>query len=160
MRQARKRILLIEDDHETAALIAEELVERGFDVHVACTGLDGFSTILDLRPDLVLSDVSMPGGSGFDVLKWLAAATSDLRKVPFVFLTAMADLDVEREARRLGADGFVTKPVSFDLLEATISTCLAGSARNDCRRGPSRSGGIDLDDRPPCNAQGTFRTDR
>ena len=164
MRQARKTILFIEDDHETATLISEELVERGFDVHVAFTGVDGFSAILKVQPDLVLSDISMPDGSGFDVLKWFAAATSGFRKVPFVFLTAMADSDVELEARRLGADGFVTKPVDFDLLDAAISARLAGSARNDslpkCRREPSRGGSVDLDIRRTRDASGIVRTDR
>jgi DNA-binding response OmpR family regulator len=137
MRQARQKILFIEDDHETATLIAEELVERGFDVHIAFTGVDGFSAILKLQPDLVLSDIRMPDASGLDVLKWLASATPGFRKVPFIFLTAVVDPDVELEARRLGADGFVTKPVEFDLLEATISARLAGGERND-RLAPRR----------------------
>jgi DNA-binding response OmpR family regulator len=148
MRQARKKILFIEDDHETAALIAEELVERGFDTHVAFNGVEGFSAILTLQPDLVLCNISMPDASGFDVLKWLTAATPCCRNMPFIFLTGMADRDVEVKARRLGA-GFVTKPVDFDLLEAVISARLARRARNDAvskgRREPSRGGGIDLD---------------
>jgi DNA-binding response OmpR family regulator len=149
MQQARKTILFIEDDHETSTLITEELAERGFDVHVAFTGVDGFSAILTLQPDLVLSDICMHGGSGLDVLKWLAATTSGFRRVRFLFLTAMTDSDVEVEARRLGADGFVTKPVDFDLLAAAISACLGGNARSEslpkCRCEPLRGGGVDLD---------------
>jgi DNA-binding NarL/FixJ family response regulator len=131
MRENRKKILCIEDDHETAALIAEELVDRGFDVQIAYNGTEGYSAILKSLPDLVLSDISMPTVSGFDVLERLAAAAPRFRNMPFIFLTAVTDRDIELKARRLGADDFVTKPVDFDLLEAIISARLAGVARND-----------------------------
>jgi DNA-binding response OmpR family regulator len=128
MRQARKKILCIEDDHETATLITEELVERGFDVHVASNGTEGFFAILNAQPDLVLSDISMPAGSGFDVLRLLTAVGPRIRNsMPFIFLTAVADHDAELKARQFGADDFITKPVDFDLLEAIIRARLAPS---------------------------------
>jgi DNA-binding NarL/FixJ family response regulator len=131
MRESRKKILCIEDDHETAALIAEELADRGFDVQVTHDGMEGYSAILKSLPDLVLSDISMPTASGFDVLERLAAAAPRFRNMPFIFLTAVADREIELKARQLGADDFVTKPVDFDLLEAIISARIAGVARND-----------------------------
>jgi DNA-binding response OmpR family regulator len=131
MRENRKKILYIEDDHETASLVAEELVERGFDVEVAYGGSEGYSAIMKSLPDLVLSDIRMPGMSGFDILERLTGAVPRFRKLPFVFLTALTDRDVELKARHLGADDFVTKPVDFDLLEAIISARLAGVARNE-----------------------------
>jgi DNA-binding response OmpR family regulator len=136
MRQARRKILCIEDDHETATLIKEELVERGFEVHVAFTGTEGFFAILKLQPDLVLSDISMPAGSGFDVLKWLTATMPGVwNDMPFIFLTAVADRDAELKARQLGADGFITKPVDFDVLEAIIRARLARKDVPARRRG-------------------------
>jgi DNA-binding NarL/FixJ family response regulator len=131
MREGRKKILCIEDDLETAALIAEELVDRGFDAQVAFNGAEGFSAILKSPPALVLCDISMPAASGFDVLERVAAAAPRFRNMPFLFLTAMADREVELKARQLGADDFVTKPIDFDLLEAIINARLAGVARND-----------------------------
>jgi DNA-binding response OmpR family regulator len=131
MQESRKKILCIEDDHETASLIAEELVDRGFDVQVTYDGMEGYSAILKSLPDLVLCDISMPTASGFDVLERLAAAGPRFRNMPFIFLTAMTDREVELKARQLGADDFVTKPVDFDLLEAIIGARLAGVARND-----------------------------
>jgi DNA-binding NarL/FixJ family response regulator len=131
MQNNRKKILYIEDDHETSALIAEELVDRGFDVQVAYNGTEGYSAILKSPPDLVLSDITMRTASGFDVLERLAAAAPRFRNMPFIFLTALTDRDIELKARRLGADDFVTKPVDFDLLEAIIRARLAGVARND-----------------------------
>jgi DNA-binding NarL/FixJ family response regulator len=131
MRYFCKKILCIEDDHETAALIAEELIDRGFDMQVAHNGSDGFSAILNLRPDLVLCDLSMPAISGFDVLRRLTAVAPRFRTMPFIFLTAMTDRDTELKARRLGADDFVTKPVDFDLLEAIITARLARAAPHE-----------------------------
>ncbi len=125
-REASKKILCIEDDHETATLIMEELVHRGFDVHVASNGVEGFLAILKLQPDLVLCDIIMPNASGLDVLRWLNATIPRILNMPFIFLTALADLEVERKARRLGADDFITKPVDFDVLEAVIRASLAG----------------------------------
>ena len=131
MRENRQKILYIEDDHETASLVAEELVDRGFDVEVAYGGSEGYSAIMKSLPDLVLSDIRMPGMSGFDILERLTGAVPRFRNMPFIFLTALTDRDIELKARRLGADDFVTKPVDFDLLEAIISARLAGVARNE-----------------------------
>jgi DNA-binding NarL/FixJ family response regulator len=131
MRENRKKILCIEDDHETAELIAEELVDRGFDVQVAYDGTKGYSAILKSPPDVVLCDISMPTASGFDVLERLAATAPRFRNMSFIFLTAMTDRNVELKARQLGADDFVTKPVDFDLLETIINARLAGVARNE-----------------------------
>ena len=64
-----KKILCIEDDHESAALIAEELVDRGYEVTLAHDGREGFAAILKETPDLVLSDISMPLMSGFELLE-------------------------------------------------------------------------------------------
>ena len=131
MQKDRRKILLIEDDHETAELIVEELVDRGFDMEVVYRGSDGYSAILESLPDLVLCDISMPGISGFELLERLTGAAPRFRSMPFIFLTALTDRDVELKARQLGADDFVTKPVDFDRLEAIISARLAGVARNE-----------------------------
>ena len=64
-----KRILWIEDDAETAELIAEDLQERGYIVSIASDGHSGLSAILKTDPDLVLCDINMPGMSGFEVME-------------------------------------------------------------------------------------------
>ena len=125
----KKRILCIEDDAETAALIAEELVERGYEVTIAGDGREGFAAILKDMPDLVLSDISMPVMSGFEVLERLTALAPRFRSMPFVFLTALSDRDNELRGRQLGADDYVTKPIDFDVLATIITARLAGVAR-------------------------------
>jgi DNA-binding NarL/FixJ family response regulator len=129
MAHVRNTILCIEDDRETAALIAEELVERGFEVRIAHNGQEGLLAILKDKPDLVLCDISMPIMSGFEVLERLTEVAPQLGHIPFVFLTALTDRDNELKGRRLGADDYVTKPLDFDVLTTIINARLAGVAR-------------------------------
>jgi DNA-binding response OmpR family regulator len=123
------KILCIEDDRETAALIAEELLDRGYEVILAHDGREGLAAILRAMPDLVLSDISMPAMSGFELLESLVALAPRFSKMPFVFLTALTDRDNELKGRQLGADDYVTKPIDFDMLAAIITARLAGVAR-------------------------------
>jgi DNA-binding NarL/FixJ family response regulator len=131
MTEARKKILCIDDDRAVAEMIAEDLASRGFDVAVAHDGHEGFVAILKTMPDLVLCDINMPVMSGFEVLERLNALAPRLGRIPFVFLSALADRDSELRARRLGADDYITKPIDFDMLEMIINARLAGVARNE-----------------------------
>jgi DNA-binding NarL/FixJ family response regulator len=130
MQRPRTKILCIEDDRETAALIAEELLDRGYDVTVAHDGREGLAAILKIMPDLVLSDISMPAMSGFELLQRLVALAPRFSKMPFIFLTALSDRDNELKGRQLGADDYVTKPIDFELLATIISARLNGVARS------------------------------
>ena len=131
MAEHRKKILCVEDDRETASLVAEELVERGFEVSSAHDGRAGLAAVLKNMPDLVLCDISMPVMSGFELLERLTALEPRFAKMPFVFLTALTDRDNELKGRQLGADDYVTKPIDFDLLTAIINARLAGVARSE-----------------------------
>lgn len=131
MSQAEKRILCIEDDPETAALIAEDLEERGYSVTVALDGRAGLEALIKTPPALVLCDIGMPRLNGFDVLEQVVARGPQLQSVPFIFLTAQADRDTELRGRRLGADDFVTKPIDFDILAIIIEARLAKVARSE-----------------------------
>jgi DNA-binding response OmpR family regulator len=142
MSEPHKKILCIEDDRETAALIAEELADRGYDVQLAYDGREGFAAILKSMPDLVLSDISMPVMSGFELLDRLTALAPRFSNMPFVFLTALTDRENELKGRQLGADDYVTKPIDFDMLDTIINARLAGVARLDLW--PKR---VDLNDR-------------
>jgi len=131
---SKRKILCVEDERETAALLAEDLAERGYEVHVAHDGKAGFAAILTLEPDLVISDVSMPVLSGFALLERVTAYAPRFKDMPFVFLTALRDRDTELKGRRLGADDYVAKPIDFELLATIIEARLARVAR-------SRTGG-------------------
>jgi DNA-binding response OmpR family regulator len=131
MATAAKKILCIEDDPETAALIAEDLQERGYAVTCALDGEMGFAAIQKTHPDLVLCDVSMRGLNGFEVLERLTTLAPRFESVPFVFLTALADREAELRGRRLGADDYVTKPIDFEVLATIIEARLNRVARHE-----------------------------
>jgi DNA-binding response OmpR family regulator len=131
MAETRKKILCIEDDRETAALVVEELTDRGFEAIAAYDGHEGFVAILKGMPDLVLCDVNMSIMSGFEVLERLVDIAPRFGRIPFVFLTAMTDRDNELHGRRLGADDYVTKPIDFEMLYMIVNARLAGVARNE-----------------------------
>jgi DNA-binding response OmpR family regulator len=137
-----KKILCIEDDFETAELIVEDLVDRGYETAVAYDGHDGFSAILKERPDLVLCDISLPTMSGFEVLERLNEISPKFGAMPFVFLTALSDRENELRGRQLGADDYVTKPIDFDMLGAIIEARLARAVR-----APDWSKQVELNDR-------------
>jgi len=110
----------VEDDPETASLIAEALTELGYRVELASDGESGLTKILDRRPDLVLCDVRMPRMGGFELLEKVTATGPAFANIPFVFLTALGDRDNELAGRRLGADDYLTKPVDFEILGVVV----------------------------------------
>ncbi|MBV8380439.1 MAG: response regulator transcription factor [Paucibacter sp.] len=124
-----RRILCIEDDPETAALLNEDLCERGYAVTHARDGHEGLSAVLRDPPDLVLCDINLPSLSGFELLDRLTALAPRFQDVPFVFLTALQDRDNELKGRRLGADDYLTKPIDFEILATVIEARIAGVAR-------------------------------
>jgi DNA-binding response OmpR family regulator len=126
-----KKILCIEDDRETAALIVEELADRRFNALAKYDGHEGFIAILKEMPDLVLCDINMPVMTGFEVLERLTGLAPRLGRIPFIFLTAMAGREDELRGRRLGADDYITKPIDFERLHMIINARLAGVARNE-----------------------------
>jgi DNA-binding response OmpR family regulator len=124
-RRTRQKILCIEDDRESARLIAEELFDWGFDVEIAYNGLEGIAAIERWRPDLVLCDICMPGISGFEVLQRLRVMGSRFENTRFVFLTALTECDNQLKGRQFGADKYIMKPIDFDDLVAIIAAQLA-----------------------------------
>ncbi len=85
------RLLCIEDDPDTRALLVEELEDAGYDVRAAADGADGLTEALSFRPDLILCDVMLPRLSGFDLLEKYGALVPNVP--PFIFLTALTDRD-------------------------------------------------------------------
>jgi DNA-binding response OmpR family regulator len=130
MNKRRRRILCVEDDRDTASLICEELTDRGFDVIAAYNGRDGLACILKDPPDIVLSDIDMPGMSGFELLERLTSMAPRFESIPFIFLTALGDQRSELRGWQLGADDYLTKPVDYELLAARIGARLSGVARS------------------------------
>jgi DNA-binding NarL/FixJ family response regulator len=124
----RQKVLCIEDDPATVELLVEVLSDEGFDPVVATDGAEGVRKFTE-RPDIILCDVDMPHMSGFEVLSALRKSATQLRNVPFLFITAYGSRESHLQARRLGCDDFLTKPLDFELLVEIVRSRLAQHPR-------------------------------
>jgi len=122
-------ILCIEDEKLVREDIVEELEESGFTVLVADDGVDGLNMILNHKPDLVICDISMPRMDGFQLLVEIRQKYKLMANMPFIFLSALADEKHVLAGLKEGADNYLTKPVDFDLLKATVEASLRQMAR-------------------------------
>ncbi|PCI91857.1 DNA-binding response regulator [Candidatus Aerophobetes bacterium] len=119
----KKRILLIEDEEDIAALIKLHAELNGYKLHVEVDGINGFRAIEREKPDLVILDLMLPGQNGFDVCRKVKN-NSELKNIPVVMLTAKADeIDVVL-GLELGADDYVSKPFSPKVLFCRIKAIL------------------------------------
>ena len=112
----RPLVLVIEDNPEMNRFVCESLAALYRTVS-ATNGKDGLRLALDLRPDLIMSDVMMPELSGADLVRELRGRP-DLAPTPVLLLTAKADERLRVEMLRAGANDFVMKPFSVDELLA------------------------------------------
>jgi diguanylate cyclase (GGDEF)-like protein len=118
------RILIIEDDQLVLESISELLTLQGFSIISAADGMTGLGMARQLRPDLIICDITMPGMNGHEVLVALQAEP-ETSSIPFIFLTAKSEMEDLRKGMRLGADDYLSKPVIIDELIATVKARLA-----------------------------------
>ena len=117
-------ILLVEDDPDQAALAELRLTMAGYQVH-SVDRAKALSSYLrqQKRPDMLLLDVMLPDGNGFDILAQLRGRP-EFSTLPIVLLTAKTELADIRNGLALGADGYITKPYSKNVLVEVISRVL------------------------------------
>jgi DNA-binding NarL/FixJ family response regulator len=123
-----KKILVIEDDPTLRENTFEFLKEEGFEPYAAKDGTAGVQMALEIVPDLILCDISMPKMDGYDVLKTLHSIPST-STIPFIFLTAKTQKDEMRLGMQLGVDDYITKPYSYDDLLTSIQVRLDKAER-------------------------------
>jgi two-component system copper resistance phosphate regulon response regulator CusR len=111
------RLLLVEDDAELAAVVTAGLREHGYQVRHATSFADGRYQAGDGVFDLLILDVMLPGGSGFDLCRELRAAGSS---TPILMLTARDAVDDRVMGLDVGADDYLTKPFAFRELLARV----------------------------------------
>lgn len=119
----KKRILLIEDEEDIAALIKLQAEISGYKLHVEVDGVNGYRAIEREKPDLVILDIMLPGENGLDVCRKMKSL-SDLKNIPVIILSAKGEeLDVVL-GLELGADDYITKPFSPKVLFSRIKAVL------------------------------------
>lgn len=126
----KKRIVLIEDEEDIAALIRLQAEILGYKLHVETDGVNGFRAIEREKPDLVLLDIMLPGQNGFDVCRKIKSH-SELRNIPVIILTAKAEeLDIVL-GLELGADDYIAKPFSPKILFSRAKAVMRRGRENE-----------------------------
>src|SRR5438105_15715219 len=118
-----KRILVIEDDDETRELLRMALEKRGYQVTVAEDGVRGYDTALFLKPDLIVTDIQMPGADGIHVVRRVRD-TPSLERTPILVTTAFGTGSATF-ALQLGANAYEPKPINSQRFLSTVRRLLA-----------------------------------
>jgi signal transduction histidine kinase/ligand-binding sensor domain-containing protein/DNA-binding response OmpR family regulator len=116
--RGKKRILIVEDNQELRSFLRQTL-EKFYSVAEAAEGYSAIDVAVDLVPDLIISDVMMPGINGIELCK-LIKERFETRHIPFMILSAKDSLDTKLEGMESGADYYFAKPLSIDLLLVTV----------------------------------------
>lgn len=125
MNAPRARILCVEDNPVNWRLVQRLLVQAGYEMHWAEEGLQGFEMAIELKPDLILLDINLPGLSGFEVATKLRQHP-DTGQVPVVALTAMTQKHDRETALVAGCAGFISKPIDPFTFVEQVGAYLAG----------------------------------
>lgn len=127
--QDKAHILIIEDEPGLRAEIVAELVAIGYEATAAENGRVAFGLLKTLLPDIIICDITLPHMTGYEILSEIRAKMPELDRVPFIFLTAHDSREHRLKGFRTGADDFLTKPVDFDILDATIKARISSARR-------------------------------
>jgi DNA-binding response OmpR family regulator len=117
-------ILIAEDSKAQAAALLEILTRNGYEVTAAENGLDGLYKLTKIRPNLIISDIWMPKMNGFEFCKAIKT-DKDLHTIPLILLTSLTETSSLIEGLEAGADYFITKPYSEDVLLVKVARILS-----------------------------------
>ena len=120
-KDARARVLIVEDDPALAHMYVRALAASGHRIDHACDGEQGLEALLSAEYDLVVSDIRMPVMSGLDLLDKARRLRPDL---PFLLMTAQLDVALYGRAREMGVIRYLLKPVRLDQLTRAVENGL------------------------------------
>jgi len=152
MQFGKRTILLVEDEESIVTPLVEALRREGFDTAVSTTAAESLQAFERAQPDLVLLDVMLPDGSGFEVCRELRGRS----RVPIIMLTARGEEADRVAGLELGADDYVVKPFSARELVARVRAVLRRAAEAGERRaeGVTEIGELVVD---PARRSASFR---
>jgi DNA-binding response OmpR family regulator len=116
-------VMVIDDDADFVALVTADLEAAGYRVIVGYDAMQGFMIAQRELPRVILLDLQLPGGGGLQVLQRLAKSAKTL-EIPVAMVTASTDAKLEAETKKLGARGYLRKPIDrkalLDLVQALL----------------------------------------
>lgn len=110
-------ILIVDDEIWACDPIKRFLEGKGYDVIVSHSGEDALEKVKNLKPDLMLLDIRMPGMDGMETLRRIRQFDD---KIGIIMVTAVKDEGIAKDAIEKGADEYITKPIDFNYLETSI----------------------------------------
>jgi two-component system, OmpR family, response regulator len=134
------KVLLIEDDNETAEEITAELSDRGFEVEWSANGIEGLDKARLLHPDAMIVDRLLPGMDGLTIVE---ALRKEQVRTPVLVLSALGAVDDRVRGLRMGGDDYLTKPFALVELIARVEALLRRPAES--RETMLRVGPLELD---------------
>ncbi len=124
----KKKVLLVEDDTNLGALLQEYLKHKNFEVDLKRDGVEGLFAFNRNKYDIVLLDVMMPKKDGFAVAEDIR---KDNKEVPIIFLTAKSLKEDKIKGLTIGADDYITKPFSMEILELKMNAILRRTEKHE-----------------------------
>jgi diguanylate cyclase (GGDEF)-like protein len=118
---ADRRLLVVDDDEDTLAVVREALVQQGYAVETATSAQEALELVKRVKPHLVITDHDMPELNGLEMLKRLR---QDKNYVTVIFISGRGDSQLVAHALRTGADDFIRKPFRFDEFLARVEAAL------------------------------------
>jgi DNA-binding response OmpR family regulator len=112
-----KKLLIVDDEIEICEFLKSFFEDRDYRVAVAHDGVMAFEQVGIFKPDVVLLDIQMPGLDGLQALKKIK---EQYPKMKVIMVTAVETQEKIEEAMRLGADNYITKPLSLEYLEKDV----------------------------------------
>jgi CheY-like chemotaxis protein len=119
-----RRVLAVDDDESTQELVATMLVMYGVSVRTAGRAADAIDILADWRPDVLLTDIAMPGEDGYALMRRVRALPGPVGTIPAVALTAFTDPQSMQNAFAAGFDAHVGKPLEPHVLADALSKVL------------------------------------
>ena len=123
-----KHLLIVDDEPNLLRAIAVGLRSEGYDVTTARSGRDALATLAETIPDLIITDIRMPGMNGYTLLHRIRSSPR-AAMIPIIFLTVMDHQADRVEGFRAGVDAYLTKPFDSDELLAVMASIFSRAGR-------------------------------
>lgn len=114
----QKHILIVDDNNELRTFL-KQTFESHYHIYLAENGRSGLELAIETMPDLIISDLMMPGMNGIEFCR-LVKERFETRHIPFIILSAKDALEAKIEGMESGADFYFAKPLSIDLMQLTV----------------------------------------
>jgi len=123
MENNKSKVLIVDDEPNNLHLLSQ-ILHNQYQLSFATSGIKALDIAQQLKPDIILLDIMMPGMDGYETCRQLKAAPATA-KVPVIFVSTMMEVDDEQQGFEAGGVDYITKPISAPIVQARVKTHLA-----------------------------------